>query len=307
MCVLLAPGAMADDRLKLEALDEQAIKRSFIAFIGATSTPGLESAQMSIDAPRRESEISRTGLGFNAEFILPDRIENGFWGAGFIAGTHRDRVELAGPNDETVVLNIEREMQGLRLSYGWSLPLTSSLKIRPYMTTSWMQTQTQFQLTDLSSTAFSESVEQAIGDDVDTVSLAGNLDVEYVLWQGQTQWLLAAQINGMYTDVLNSRVDLVDTDDWTHAHKLGAEARFASPWQWGGRPWRWRVYYHFTDFSDFSRLSLGFTRQHELGAGLDWQLNIRPLGWFGWESVGVQFGVIGGGDLRGVNVGISAR
>lgn len=114
----------ADERIDLEALDEQVIKRSFIAFIGATSTPGLDGAHLSVKAPARESEISRAALGFNAEFILPDRIENGYWGAGFLSGVQREKLQLTDPANEAVTLNITREMQGLRLSYGWSLPLT---------------------------------------------------------------------------------------------------------------------------------------------------------------------------------------
>lgn len=175
------------------------------------------------------------------------------------------------------------------------------------MTTSWMQTRTGFQLSDPAMPAFTRAVEEAIGDDVNTLSLAGNLDVEYVTWRGRTQWSLTARFNGMYTDLLRSGADLVDTDDWTHAHQLGAEARFDSPWRLDGRPWRWRLYYRYTDFSDFNRLSLGFTHQHELGAGLDWDINVRPLGWFGWEAVGLQLGLIGGADLQGINLGISAR
>lgn len=252
LLVLIActPRVIADDLLPLAAIDEQSIKRSFIAFIGATSTPGLESAQLSVDTPTRTSDISRSSLGFNAEFTLPDRIENGYWGAGLLAGKHQDQILLADESGDVLQLNVVREMRGIRLSYGWSLPITPALKIRPYMTGSWMQTQTEFGLTGALPDGVSGSALDAMFDDVDTVSLAGNLDMEYVYWSEQAQWLIGAQLNAMYTDVLDSNFELGDTDDWTHAHKLNAEARFSSPWQRDGRPWRWRVYYHFTDFSD---------------------------------------------------------
>ena len=74
-----------------------------------------------------------------------------------------------------------------------------------------------------------------------------------------------------------------------------------------GRPWRWLVYASHTNFITINKSALGYTGLLEVGTGLEWHLNIKPLDWFGWQSVGIKLGVITSRDVEGINFGLTAR
>ena len=56
-----------------------------------------------------------------------------------------------------------------------------------------------------------------------------------------------------------------------------------------------------------NKVSLGYTGLFEVGTGLEWNINIKPLDWFGWESVGFSVGVITSRHVEGYNIGLTAK
>ncbi|MBA57503.1 MAG: hypothetical protein CMK89_23885, partial [Pseudomonadales bacterium] len=78
-------------------------------------------------------------------------------------------------------------------------------------------------------------------------------------------------------------------------------------WHWGGHSWDWNAYYSHNHYLDQAKDALGFTYINEVGLGLEWDMHIKPLDWFGWRFLGLRAGYSFGDDVRGFNVGLSAR
>ncbi|MCK5395798.1 MAG: hypothetical protein KAJ32_07385 [Gammaproteobacteria bacterium] len=62
-----------------------------------------------------------------------------------------------------------------------------------------------------------------------------------------------------------------------------------------------------TKFISQNKRALGYTSLFEIGTGLEWQLNVKPLNWFGWQYIGFSVGIITSQNVDGFNVRLTAR
>ncbi|WP_455208872.1 hypothetical protein [Kaarinaea lacus] len=279
------------------------IRQSSIAFVNLNTSPGLEGATIELDRDDRQSTNWRSSLGFNAEFTIRNHIFDGFWGLAIVGGELKDKIELIGDQGQTVTLNLRRQVVAVRGSLGLSLPVDQNFKVHPYLT---------LVASELRSTSSFENLPGTVPQDTFNssawmYSTIATFDAVYFQWYGRKKLELKADYHLIYTDSFSEDNPLLATYDWNDAVKV--EVKFSGPTKLStqGRPWRWHGYGNFTHFLSHDELSLGYTRLYEVGTGLDWQMNIKPLDWFGWQSLGIRFGVIFGDDVEGFNFGLTAQ
>ena len=290
----------------LSSLSDADIREYAIAFVNMSTSPGLEGATLTVDNDQRDSELWRSSLGFNAEFTIKDHIFNGYWGMAIVGGELEDSIELIADNGNPVQLDITREVVGLRGTVGLSFPVDKYFKLRPFMSLilSDMQGETilddQFvQDYNLPSNRFSTGAQMW--------SAVGSLEGLYTRWYGNYQLQISAQYHLNYTESFSEDNPILETEAWNDAAQI--KAIFAGPTRLtsAGRPWRWNTYANYTNFLSTNKTALGYDSFMEVGVGLDWEMNIKPLDWFGWQFLGIKAGVIGGENVEGYSVGLTAR
>lgn len=290
----------------LSSLSDADIREYAIAFVNMSTSPGLEGITLTVDNDERHSDQWRSSLGFNAEFTIKDHIFNGYWGMAVVGGNLEDTIELIDDNGNPVVLDVTREVVGLRGTLGLSYPIDKYLKLRPFLSLVLSDLQGEVILSDqfvqdynLPSNRFSTSAQMW--------SAVGSLEALYTRWYGNHQLQLTAQYHINYTDSFSEDNPILDTEAWNDAATLKAILSGPTRLTSTGRPWRWNTYANYTNFLSTNQAALGYDSYLEVGVGLDWEMNIKPLDWFGWQFLGIKAGVIGGENIEGYSVGLTAR
>ncbi|WP_455202806.1 hypothetical protein [Kaarinaea lacus] len=278
-------------------------RQSAIAFVNASTSPGLEGATLELNEEGRQSTNWRSSLGFNAEFTLRNHIFDGYWGLAIVGGELKDDILLVGDQGETVNLNLRRQVVALRGSLGLSFPMNQNFKLRPYLSLVASELQTNASYQNLTDPQQNGSVNTSAW----MYSTIGTIEAIYFQWYGHYKLELDVQYNLIYTDSFSEDNPILATYDWNDAIKLEAKISGATRFNTEGRPWRWQTYGNYTNFLSHNETALGYTQLIEIGAGLDWQINIKPLDWFGWQSLGIRLGVIFGEDVEGYNFGLTAE
>ena len=118
---------------------------------------------------------------------------------------------------------------------------------------------------------------------------------------------MSAHYNLIHSEVFSQDNPVLDTEALNDI--LQIKSRYSGPMSLTslGRPWRWLVYANHTSFLSQKKVSLGYTSLFELGAGMEWQMNIKPLDWFGWQMLGIKGGIITSSNVEGFFVGLTAR
>jgi hypothetical protein len=290
----------------LSTLSDADIREYAIAFVNMTTSPGLEGATLTVDNDERQSDQWRSSLGFNAEFTLRDHIFNGYWGLAIIGGRLEDKIEFIADNGKPVQLDITREVVGLRGSLGLSFPIDRYFKLRPFLSLIISDLQNEIILDDqyvldynLPSNRLNTSAQMWTG--------VGSLEALYNRWYGNYQLQLSGQYHINYTDSFSEDNPILVTEAWNDSARLkvmfGGPTRLSS----AGRPWRWNTYANYVNFLSTNTAALGYNSYVEIGAGLDWELNIRPLDLFGLQFVGIKAGLIVGENVEGYSAGLTAR
>ncbi len=290
----------------LSAISESDIQGSAIAFVNTTSSPGLEGATLSVDDAQRSSDQWRSSLGFNAEVTLKDYIFNAYWGLGLVGGSLNDRIQLTGDAGQPVKLDLTRDIVSLRGSLGLVFPMNQHFKLRPVLTlaVSDMQTHSVIDgILDSNNNPTTETFENS----AQIASATGSIDALYWHWYDNYKLELSAHYNLIYSDSFSEDNPILDTHAWNSTAQL--KSRFSGPTALttSARPWRWQVYANHTNFISQDKKALGYTGLFEIGTGLEWRLNIKPLDWFGWQYIGFSAGVITSTNVDGFNVGLTAR
>jgi hypothetical protein len=242
-------------------------------------------------------------LGFNAEFTLRDYTFDGYWGFALVGGELKDEIELIGDNEQPILLNLRRKVIAARGSIGLSFPINQYIKLRPYLTAvlSDLRSNSNFEgLPDpLQTNTFQSSASM--------ISTVGSFDALFSRWYKKYRLEFKAQYNFIYTDSFSDDNTVLDTHDLNDTLRI--EGKFSGPTKVisAGYPWRWHTYANYTNFLSTNELSLGYTEFIEIGAGMDWQINLKPMDWFGWRSLGIRVGYIFGEDLVGYNIGLTAQ
>lgn len=293
----------------LSAISDAAIRSSAIAFVNTSTSPGLEGATIEVDADDRKSKQWRSSLGFSAEFTIKKHIFNGFWGLAIVGGSLEDELDVIADSGAPVKLNVDRDVLGLRGSAGLSFPITQHFKLRPYLSLgmSDLVTKTTIDGLPVTGPAGNTTTLTTFDSSAYMASTTGTLDAVYSRWFSDNRLELSAQYNLIYTDSISGDNTVLNTTAWSQTALVKTRYSGATNLLTDGRPWRWQVYANHTNFISFDKASLGYTGLFEIGTGLDWHINIKPLNWFGWQTVGISFGVITSRNVEGYNFGLTAR
>jgi len=290
-------------------LSDTIVRESAIAFVNTTTSPGLEGATLTVDDGNRLSEQWRSSLGFTAEFTLKDYIFNGYWGLALVGGSLNDKFELTGDSGQPLQIDLTRDVLALRGSFGLSFPTTQHFKFRPYLSISVSDLQTEILVDGLLTTApiGTPSTTAKFNTKAQMTSTSGTMDALYSRWFGDNRLELSAHYTLIYTDAFSEDNPVLETDAWNDVFQL--KSRYSGPTRLTsiGRPWRWQLYANHTNFLSQNKVSLGYTSLFEFGVGMEWQMNIKPLDWFGWQMVGIKLGVITSNDVEGYFMGLTAR
>lgn len=304
--VIGSAAAQDDDApARVGVFSDASIRESAIAFVNMTTSPGLEGATLEVDDADRYSEQTRSSLGFTSEFGIRNHVYNGYGGLALVGGTLRDDLDVVADDGEPVRVDLTRDVLALRGSLGLSFPIDQHLKVRTFVS---------LVAADLDSkSTFDEPVTLAgiTSDRFDTsaqlLSTVGSLEALYTRWYGDHKLDLSAVYHLIYTDAYSDDNPVLDTHDLNDAAKLASTYSGPTSLVTAGRPWRWNVYAAFTTFISHDELALGYDDLLEIGGGLDWHLNLKPLDWFGWQTLGVSAGLIVGENVEGFKVGLTAQ
>jgi len=293
----------------LSAISDADIRNSAIAFVNTSTSPGLEGATIEVDTDDRDSKQWRSSLGFSAEFTIKKHIFNGFWGLAIVGGSLQDKLLVVADTAEEVKLDITRDVLGLRASLGLSFPIDQHFKLRPFLSlgVSDLHTKTIIDGLPITGPAGNTTTLTTFDSSAYIASTTGTLDAVYSRWFSDNRLELSAQYNLIYTDSISVDNTVLNTIAWSQTALIKARYSGATNLVTDGRPWRWQVYANHTNFLSFDKASLGYTGLFEIGTGLEWHINMKPLNWFGWQTVGISFGVITSRNVEGYNFGLTAR
>jgi hypothetical protein len=307
--ITLSPESKGEVLPGLSDLSETIVRESAIAFVNTTTSPGLEGATLIVDDGSRQSDQWRSSLGFSAEFTLKTPIYNGYWGLALIGGSLNDKDELIADNGQSVQLDLTRDVVALRGSFGLSFPMTEHFKLRPYLSLSVsdLQSESIVEGVTIPLPGCSASTTCTFNTSARMLSTTGSLDALYSRWFGDNRLELSAHYHLIYTDAFSEDSPVLQTDAWNDVVQL--KSRFSGPTNLTsmGRPWRWLFYANHTNFLSQQKISLGYTSLFEFGAGMEWRMNIKPFDWFGWQILGLKLGIITSKHVEGYFLGLTAR
>jgi len=305
----VASGLSADVLPGVSALSDAIVRESAIAFVNTTISPGLEGATLNVDDGTRQSDQWRSSLGFAAEFTIKNHIYNGYWGLALVGGSLNDKFEVTGDSGQPIQIDLTRDVVALRGSFGLSFPINQHFKIRPYLSLSVSDLQTEGLVDGLLTTApvGSPTTTVMFNSKAQMTSTSGTMDALYSRWFGDNRLELSAHYTLIYTDAFSEDNPVLETDAWNDVLQL--KSRYSGPTRLSsmGRPWRWQLYANHINFLSQEKVSLGYTSLFEFGAGMEWQMNIKPLDWFGWQMLGLKAGIITSNDVEGYFLGLTAR
>jgi hypothetical protein len=315
--VLFAAGLMAAagicaadlsprrDLPQLGDLSPEDITQATIAFINVANTPGLDGMVLDVDPSGRRSDLTRASLGFNAEFSLKEPVFEGYWGLALGFGELDDRIQFQGDDLDVINLDVRRDVISLRGTAGLSFPINKHFKIVPYLSVIGSELESSSTITG----KVPANLPPEFVVDTKLRALTGTTTVElaYNRWFDDYRLEYSGHYTLAYTDTFDATAELLETSDWSQI--AFARFRVSGPldYQTWGRPWRWNAYLSHTNFLDQEKEALGFSYYYEVGAGVDWEANIKPLDWFGIRLIGLRLGVITGDDVDGFNVGLTMR
>ncbi|MBE9568124.1 MAG: hypothetical protein IMF14_05470 [Proteobacteria bacterium] len=292
--------------LDLVDISDTDIRNAAFAFINTTTSPGLEGATLNVDNDERNSNQWRSSLGFNAEITLQDYIFNGYWGLAVVGGSLVDNIRLTSTTGQPIKINLRRDIITLRGSLGLSFPVNEHFKLRPVLTLAVSDMQTSTSINgDLYSDGNPSTID--IDNSAQLLSTTASIDALYWYWHDDYRMELSAHYNLIYTDSFSETEPILDTHAWSQTAQLKSQISGPTSLTMSARPWRWMAYANHINFISQDNRALGYTGLFEVGAGMEWRLNIKPLDWFGWQYVGISAGVITSRNVDGFNVGLTAR
>lgn len=309
LMLLVNSNAVAQDQSPLSglsAISESDIRNSVIAFVNTTSSPGLEGATIEVDNMQRDSNQWRSSLGFTAEVTMKDYIFNGYWGVGLVGGSLSDRIQLTADGGELVQLDITRDIISLRGSLGLVFPITQHFKLRPVLTLAVSDLQTHTTVDGFLDDNDNPTT-LTFDNDAQIGSSTGSIDALYWYWRDNFKLELSAHYNLIYSDSFSEDNPILNTHTWNSTAQLKSRISGPTSLTTKARPWRWQAYVNHTNFITQEKSALGYTGLFEIGTGLEWRLNVKPMDWFGWQYIGLNAGVITSRNVDGFNVGLTAR
>lgn len=303
----LALAAQSENILEdIIGLDPEDISQAAIDFVNLSVNPGISGALFEVDWPNRDVKLLRSNLGFGAEFSIRNHWFDGYWGLALVEGKLEDTLEVHNTQNEPITFFVDRDILSLQGSFGFSFPLNKALKYRPYLSVSAA-------IFDTHSTYIGrvdgDQTSAAFFAQSETESFTTTI-VQEVLYDYRMD-SARIELSGIYmlayTDTFNATNPVLDTFGWSHTGIF--KARWSAPTKLmtHGRSWWWNTYYNHVNFIGQEKLSLGFKYYNEVGVGMDYEMNIKPLDLFGLRYVGIKLGGIFGDDVVGGSAGLTFR
>ncbi len=308
LCLFLPAHANNPVTTQYRELSPEDAGTAIIAFVNLTTAPGVDSASFRVDTDDRDSDLVRSSLGFGAEFTFYNRIYDGYWGAAIGTGTLDDRVFATNSNGEPVEILIERSLLSARGTFGLSFPITQRFKLRPYGSLIVADLDTKAAAIGEPFPNLDPSFSEPFFDSsAESLTGVASLEAVYDHWWQKNRLELTGQYNLSYTDTFSSSNRYLDTHGWSNTALVKLRLSGPTAWESYGRSWRWVSYINHTSFLDQEKFALGFTNYFEVGVGLDYEWNIKPLNWFGLRTIGLKAGALIGDDMDGYTVGLTFR
>jgi hypothetical protein len=301
-CTSIAAQEVAPPSDLIELTPED-LRESMIAFVNLSTAPGLAGATFSVDEPGRESELIRGSLGYAADLTLKDYVLDAYWGAALAYGGLEDQLDVLDADGRPTQLNVDRNILSLRGSAGLSLPITQHFTLRPYLSLAASRLETNSQARGLDSVSVLPQL--WLDTEVDAMSTSLTLEAAYDRWFDSGRLEIGGQYTAAYTDTFNGSIDSLNTWGWNETALARVRYSDATNWFTRSKPWRWNTYATHTRFIGLDPQALGFSAYTEVGVGLDFEVNIRPLDWFGLRFIGLKAGYIFGDGVDGFSVGLS--
>jgi len=292
----------------LRNLSADDIAQAAIALVNFSAAPGISGATFRVeDSDRPAVDLTRASLGFQSDITLRDFVFDGFV-AGWLGGATADEeLVIDDSTGEEVRFEADRAILSARVSGGLSFPIARDLRIQTYASLIAARIETESKITgNLDLGSLPDPFEAIVTtNEFDAAGIGGTLEAIYDRWISDKRVELAGTYTAAYTETFNASDELLKVDGTSHTVVL--RARYSGPTRWvtARRPWRWNVYSTYINFVDQPKRALGFTYYYTVGAGVSYELNLKPLNWFGLRFVGLQGGVIFGDDVDGWTLGIS--
>lgn len=137
LMVIAGPLAASAQPPNINDLSLQDIQQAAIGLVNIVTTPELESALFRVDSAHRETDLTRSTVGFSGEYLIRNRVFNGYWGAALSTGSQDQTVTLQGDQFARLQARIKRKVDSIQGSAGLVLPITEYFKLRPYLTGSY--------------------------------------------------------------------------------------------------------------------------------------------------------------------------
>jgi hypothetical protein len=292
----------------LSTITVEDVQQGLIAFVNISSAPGLSGAVFNVDdADNRQVELLRSSLGYSSDITQKGRIFDWYTGAALAAAELRDDLLFLDDNGAPMKIEIERTILSARLSGGLSLPVTRHFKIRPYMSLVGATIKTDHSIISQSSLPVLPIIDEnlQVPTRVNSYTLAGTIDALYDRWYGSRRIELTGSYMQAYTSTFDAPNEVLNTEGWSNTLQLKARWSGDTGKRMLGRPWRWNLYGNYTTFLDQPTLALGFSDYFEAGVGIDYEINLKVMDWFGIRFVGFRAGAIFGKEVNGYSLGFT--
>jgi len=308
-CLVAAVLPLQADELppNLSDLTPSDIRQAAIALVNIAITPGVDGAQYNVGGPRRDADLSRSSLGFGAEFTLRDRLLDGYWGAEISAGDLDETLSFQG-TDRPLELGLNRRIESLQGSAGLVFPIDRHFRLRPFFTGSFAKVEADTRIRNVAAAESpgEQPPQPSVSWTADAYLASGTLEAIYDRWFDHGRRLeLEGAYTLTYTTIDSDNEVLRDSSGWHDT--LVLRARWSAPTDGGTweHPWRWNTYATYVLFPGQAKSALGFRHYLDLGVGISYGWNIKALDWFGVRSIGIKAGIIVGDDVDGYSIGVT--
>ena len=250
LMLLVNSNAAAQDispNTGISVISESDIRKSVIAFVNTTSSPGLEGATLNVDNTDRSSDQWRSSLGFTAEITLKDHIFNGYWGLGLVGGSLSDRIQVTADSGEPVLLDITRDIISLRSSFGLVFPITENFKLRPVLTLAFSDLRTRTIIDGILDDNNNPTIRN-FDNSAQIGTSTGSIDALYWYWRDNYKLELSAHYNLIYSDSFSEDNPIINTQTWNSTAQVKSRISGPTSLITKARPWRWQVYANHTNF-----------------------------------------------------------
>ena len=304
LALVVIPGYADSGSLLLADL-----RQAEIALVNITTGPGLQSVIQETDSTGRSSLYDRSSLGGSSDLTFKNRIYDIFGGAALIRGRLNDKYDIQLAPSSRYNIAVDRDVLALRASAGLTLPYNRSLKLRPYFSFIVSDLNTESSIYQLP-----ESVQRALSDkqhyfnfSSSAWSVVSTLELDYYHWFGRNRFEVLGVVNYSHTDTLSTDFPELDTAAWGATAMVKTKLSRDLNWEMYQKPFVSHFFYNYTDYMDQPKAALGFTRLHEVGVGLDWEWQIKPLDWVGFTALGLKGAYVFGDGVKGYSFGVMVR